>query len=45
MQQDSQKYSVEAGTVIGRSGMRHDGQKCGIEAETAARRLEISHVS
>jgi hypothetical protein len=41
VQQNSQKYSVEAGIVAGRSGMRHDGQKYSMEARAVAGRLEV----
>ena len=41
MQQDGQKYGMEAGTVVRRSGMQQDGQKYTMEAGTAAGQLEI----
>ena len=42
--QDSQKYGVEAGRVVGRlerSGLQRDGQKYSVEAGTEAGQSEI----
>ena len=41
MQQDSQKHSMEARTVVGQLGMQQDGQKYSMEAGIAAGQSEI----